>query len=35
MTFERITEQNRAMVNEFVEQYWFTTTMIVRGKKLT
>ncbi len=34
MTFERITEPNRALVNEFVERHWFTITMIVRGKEI-
>ena len=34
MTFERITDVNRALINQFLEQHWFTTTMIVRGTEI-
>lgn len=34
MTFERITDANRALINQFLEQHWFTTTMIVRGTEI-
>lgn len=34
MTFERITELNRALINQFLAQHWFTTTMVVRGKEI-
>lgn len=34
MTFERITSLNRTLINQFLTQHWFTTTMIVRGKEI-
>lgn len=32
MECKRIDGQNRNLINSFIEQYWYTTTMIIRGK---
>lgn len=34
MECKRIDRQNRNLINTFIEQHWFTTTMIIRGKKI-
>ena len=34
MYFERITNTNRNLINAFIEQHWYTTTMILRGKEI-
>ena len=31
---ERISSLNRNLVDEFIEQHWCTTTMIIRGKEI-
>lgn len=31
---ERISSLNRNLVDEFIEQHWYTTTMIIRGKEI-
>lgn len=34
MECERISSLNRNLVDEFIEQHWYTTTMIIRGKEI-
>ncbi|MBD5475084.1 MAG: GNAT family N-acetyltransferase [Lachnospiraceae bacterium] len=30
----RINSSNRNLINAFIKQYWYTTTMIIRGKEI-
>ncbi len=30
----RINSQNRNLINAFIKQHWYTTTMIIRGKEI-
>ena len=30
----RINNLNRDLINEFIKQHWYTTTMIIRGKEI-
>lgn len=30
----RINDLNRDLINEFIKQHWYTTTMIIRGKEI-
>ncbi len=30
----RINSLNRDLINEFIKQHWYTTTMIIRGKEI-
>lgn len=32
MTYEKVTDHNRERVTAFIQQHWYTTTMVVRGK---
>lgn len=32
--YERIDSANREMVNVFIREHWYTTTMIIRGKQI-
>lgn len=32
MEFKPITKDNRALVNDFIECHWFSTTMVIRGE---
>ncbi|MBD5154262.1 MAG: GNAT family N-acetyltransferase [Oscillibacter sp.] len=34
MECERISTSNRALINAFIKQHWYTTTMIIRGKEI-
>lgn len=34
MVFERITDNNREAINTFIKEHWYTTIMIIRGKKI-
>lgn len=34
MVFERITDNNRDAINAFIKEHWYTTIMIIRGKKI-
>ena len=34
MTFEAICPENRERINRFIEEHWFTTTMVVRGREI-
>lgn len=34
MECERISSSNRNLVNAFIKQHWYTTTMIIRGKEI-
>ncbi len=34
MKCERIDDLNRNLVNAFIKQHWYTTTMIIRGKEI-
>ena len=34
MECRRINSQNRNLINAFIEQHWYTTTMIIRGKEI-
>ena len=34
MIIKRISEQNRELVNEFIEEQWHTTKMIIRGSEI-
>lgn len=34
MECERISSLNRNLVDEFIKQHWYTTTMIIRGKEI-
>ena len=34
MECERISTSNRALINAFIKQHWYTTTMIIRGKEV-
>ncbi|MBD5170363.1 MAG: GNAT family N-acetyltransferase [Oscillibacter sp.] len=34
MECERISSSNRALINAFIKQHWYTTTMIIRGKEI-
>lgn len=34
MIFKQITKMNRNLVNRFITEQWYTTTMIVRGKEI-
>lgn len=34
MEWKRIDSLNRNRVNAFIEQHWFTTTMLIRGKEI-
>lgn len=33
MVFDEITEKNRSLVNAFLIEHWYSTTMIMRGKE--
>ena len=32
MTYEKVADHNRERVMAFIQQHWYTTTMVVRGK---
>ena len=32
MIFQDINKQNRPAVNQFIQEYWFSTEMVIRGK---
>ena len=34
MECKRINSQNRNLINAFIKQHWYTTTMIIRGKEI-
>lgn len=34
MECERINASNRQLINAFIRQHWYTTTMIIRGKEI-
>lgn len=34
MECKRINSQNRNLINTFIKQHWYTTTMIIRGKEI-
>ena len=34
MECKRINSRNRNLVNAFIKQHWYTTTMIIRGKEI-
>lgn len=34
MECERINTSNRQLINAFIRQHWYTTTMIIRGKEI-
>lgn len=34
MECERISSSNRNLVNAFIKQHWYSTTMIIRGKEI-
>lgn len=34
MDYERITSLSRTLINTFIKQKWYTTTMIIRGKEI-
>lgn len=34
MKFERINDSNRNLIDAFIRQHWYTTTMIIRGKEI-
>lgn len=34
MDCERISSLNRDLINAFIKQHWYTTTMIIRGKEI-
>ena len=34
MECERINTTNRQLINAFIRQHWYTTTMIIRGKEI-
>lgn len=34
MKLYRIDGQNRSLINTFIKQHWYTTTMIIRGKEI-
>ena len=34
MICEQINSSNRELINTFINQHWYTTTMIVRGKEI-
>ena len=34
MECERISTSNRALINAFIKQHWYTTTRIIRGKEV-
>ena len=34
MECERISTSTRALINAFIKQHWYTTTMIIRGKEI-
>lgn len=34
MKLNRIDGQNRSLINTFIKQHWYTTTMIIRGKEI-
>ena len=34
MNVEKITPRNRARINAFLREHWFTTTMIIRGQEV-
>ena len=34
MIFEAICPENRERINRFIEEHWFTTTMVVRGREI-
>lgn len=34
MEYERICTSNRTLINAFIKQHWYTTTMIIRGKEI-
>ena len=33
MKCERINSKNRDLINEFIKEHWYTTMMIIRGKR--
>ena len=34
MDTRRVTEENRNMINDFIINHWYSTTMIIRGKEI-
>ena len=34
MGYERIDSRNRQLVNSFLKEHWYTTTMVIRGKEI-
>ena len=34
MECKRINSRNRNLINAFIKQHWYTTTMIIRGKEV-
>ena len=34
MEWKRISTSDRTLVDEFIRQQWYTTTMIIRGKEI-
>lgn len=34
MDTRRVTEKNRNMINDFIINHWYSTTMIIRGKEI-
>ena len=34
MECKRINSRNRNLINAFIKQHWYTTTMIIRGKEI-
>lgn len=34
MECKRINSQNRNLINTFIKQHWYTTTMIIRGREI-
>lgn len=34
MECKRINSRNRKLINAFIKQHWYTTTMIIRGKEI-
>lgn len=33
MEYTKISESNRAEVNQFIEEHWYSTKMVVRGRE--
>lgn len=34
MEYKRINDTDRELVNAFIREHWYTTTMVIRGKKI-